>query len=124
MNDYLAHYGVLGMKWGVRRYRNKDGSRTAEGKRRRKREYSKDYEETKTLRKKKASELSNEELKKVTKRLQLEQNYKQLNPSIVKRGIKALGTVSSVAGTIGGVYAIKNSAYVKDGAKFIKSLRG
>ena len=30
----LKHYGVLGMKWGVRRYQNKDGSLTATGKRR------------------------------------------------------------------------------------------
>lgn len=33
-NDYLAHYGVLGMRWGVRRYQNKDGSLTKEGKKR------------------------------------------------------------------------------------------
>lgn len=30
----LRHYGVLGMKWGVRRYQNKDGSLTAEGRKR------------------------------------------------------------------------------------------
>ncbi len=32
--NYLAHYGILGMRWGVRRYQNKDGSLTAEGRRR------------------------------------------------------------------------------------------
>ena len=28
---YLMHYGILGMKWGVRRYQNADGSLTPEG---------------------------------------------------------------------------------------------
>ena len=33
-DDYLAHHGILGMKWGVRRYQNEDGSLTEAGKRR------------------------------------------------------------------------------------------
>lgn len=32
--DELQHYGVKGMKWGVRRYQNKDGTLTAKGKQR------------------------------------------------------------------------------------------
>lgn len=31
--DYLSHYGILGMKWGVRRYQNSDGTLTPAGKR-------------------------------------------------------------------------------------------
>ena len=33
MNE-LYHHGILGMKWGIRRYQNKDGSLTPEGRKR------------------------------------------------------------------------------------------
>ena len=32
METYLAHHGILGMKWGVRRYQTEDGTLTATGK--------------------------------------------------------------------------------------------
>ena len=39
MENELMHYGVQGMKWGVRRYQNEDGSLTPKGKKK----YSSNY---------------------------------------------------------------------------------
>ena len=33
-SNYIQHHGIKGQKWGVRRYRNEDGSLTEEGKKR------------------------------------------------------------------------------------------
>lgn len=66
-SNYLAHYGVVGMKWGVRRYQNKDGSLTAKGKRHRKQQYAAE-----------ARKMSDDDLRKSVDRLNLEKQYKDM----------------------------------------------
>lgn len=34
MSEYIKHHGIKGMKWGVRRFQNADGSLTAAGRKR------------------------------------------------------------------------------------------
>ena len=45
-NGELCHYGVPGMKWGVRRYENPDGSLTSAGKKRIAKEYDRNAKKT------------------------------------------------------------------------------
>jgi len=120
--DSLAHYGIKGMKWGVRRYQNSDGSYTSAGKKRRK-QYSSDYEDTRSLRKKSYKELSNQELKQLNKRMNLESEYRRLNPQGIDRGKQIARDIIGTAGLIGGLYAITKSPYVTAGKNVINDLR-
>lgn len=86
--NQLYHHGIKGMKWGVRRFQNPDGTRTAAGKRREREtpSMSENHDKSRKSKVKGISELSNDELKKLNERLQLEATYKKLTASDVKKG--------------------------------------
>ena len=81
---YLMHFGIRGQKWGERRYQNEDGTYTPEGKERRKikkpfsMEKSKNGTHPKFANKKKViRKLSNEEIIRRNRRLELENRYRR-----------------------------------------------
>lgn len=88
MNE-LYHFGVKGMKWGVR----KDRKRSVSSKR--SRSDNKDYTESRDLLKKSPNKLSNAELRKINERLNLEQQYSNLTTIQKQKGNRFIDKVSN-----------------------------
>lgn len=82
MSDELYHFGVKGMKWGIRHDKERSGSSRS---RKKKRVASEDYTRSRDIMKKKPYEMSNRELQEANKRLQLENNYKNNYNDIGKK---------------------------------------
>lgn len=112
-DDELLHYGVKGMKWGIRRTPAQLGHTTkkageavssaakavgsaakkaasavssARAASKQKKEAKQEEERQKKLRKKKVSEMTDDELKEQIARLELEKRYRDLTPQDTKRG--------------------------------------
>lgn len=130
-NNYLQHFGVKGMKWGVRRYQNKDGTLTPNGKKRYRsgltnqnyHEIHDDYARRHS--KKSISQMSDKELRDRINRMQMEQQYSQLN-DYSKKGkfqvdkiVKAGTTVATLTGTAITIY--NNIGKIK---KIVDGLKG
>lgn len=110
----LFHYGVPGMRWGVRKPR---GQRVAAARSKKKSSVDSDYGHARELRRKPLKHLSNQDLKELTTRMELEGKYNKLNPSRIKKGESAVKAMISVGTLATTAYAFKNSDLAKDIAK-------
>lgn len=112
MSRCLAHYGIKGMRWGVRR--SEAQLERARGK---KAETHEDY--TKAHSKKSVKEMSDSELRSRINRLQMEQQYSKLSSEGISRGklsvnkiLKAGTTVAAATTTAITLY--NNSKKIKE----------
>lgn len=121
MDDYLMHYGVLGMKWGIRKYQNEDGSLTEAGKQ----HYSSKYSPEQIRRDRKV--YGNRGVERINKRMKYDldsisgaRSAEADRISKARRTAVVTGnigrTLGSIAGGVGGYVIGKKvvSKYVND----------
>lgn len=123
VNNELQHHGIKGQKWGVRRFQKSDGSLTNEGRRRyssddfkdakKKIDKGKEVVDGATKAKKKAvekqheqkikkdlSEMSDQELRDIVNRLNMEERYTQVMKSRgLEQGKSRVDKILDYAGT-------------------------
>lgn len=141
MNEYetyLAHHGIKGQKWGIRRYQNADGSLTAEGRKRkglgeprrslkerladRKAAQEKTPEQAKEelkeyLRKhpkklpKYGNLLTRAEAQEVINNIQFDRQLKDIRKQEIDRGFETIRTVTNTMQTIGNAINAGKNVY-------------
>ena len=115
MSNELYHWGIKGMRWGVRRFQNKDGSLTLAGKKRYvngsdnedRQSFTKDEWKKRVLNTHSATELykykdlfDDKELMNAYLRLNTEKNIKSLIPAKVSKGEQFINKYVDTSKTI------------------------
>lgn len=127
MDYYLQHHGIKGMKWGVRRYQNKDGSLTPAGKKREVRlERKNDRKQNKSIKQERSyaaknrRNLSDSDLDARINRLKKEQQLRELTDADLRPGRTA---VRKFIATSGGkvITAAATGALAYAGYSFMES---
>lgn len=128
--NFLSHHGVLGMRWGIRKDRGSSNASKSTSKTESSPKPTENYTESRVLKSKTIKELSNEDLKKLNERLNLEKQYKDLTKQEVNKGktfvndalttgLKQTATTLVAAASL---YAVKRVIENKYGTDVVSSM--
>ena len=111
----LYHYGILGQKWGQRRFQNEDGTYTDEGKRRRRNNsYNSNYSEEQRSRDKRVYGRGG--VRRINRHMNegdgvaAARSREASRINSTRRAAKAGGNIGAFAGAVGGYLASKQYA--------------
>lgn len=117
-NHQLYHHGIKGMRWGIRRYQNKDGTLTAAGKKRQAKQQAEALEKARAA---KAAKKAHEEAKaKALKEGSAADILKYKNELSVEEMKTAYNRLTTEQSLID--LATKNASQVKSGMDKVSSL--
>ena len=129
MENELMHWGIKGMKWGVRRYQNKDGSLTPAGKKRYDKEMAKLKEEEKIAKNKLRTQAKLNKLDEKRKEIEALKSGKPIAKSTKQHSKPSVKDMSDeeLRQTVNRLlmeqqYAKLNPQQVSAGQKFIKKV--
>lgn len=129
MENELMHWGIKGMKWGVRRYQNKDGSLTPAGKKRYDKEMAKLKEEEKIAKNKLRTQAKLNKLDEKRKEIEALKSGKPIVKSTKKPSKPSVKDMSDeeLRQTVNRLlmeqqYAKLNPQQVSAGQKFVKKV--
>lgn len=124
-NKTLTHWGIKGMKWGQRRYQNKDGSLTPAGKKR----YDDSHEDYRRAHSNKSvKQMSDRELRERNNRLQMEKQYADLTrkkgtgKKVINAFVSTAGTITAVMGAYATYKSLANKGLDKIGDLVVKGI--
>jgi len=116
-NNYLAHHGIKGQKWGVRRYQNEDGTLTNEGQSR--------YDSLTDRQKREYNRLPAHWQRVMDKKMANNKSYTKARQETIKRqqtaallAVAGITTIASVGAYYGSIYGAKATHKAVD---FIKN---
>ena len=129
MENELMHWGIKGMKWGVRRYQNKDGSLTPAGKKRYDKEMAKLKEEEKIAKNKLRTQAKINKLDEKRKEIEALKSGKPIAKSTKQHSKPSVKDMSDeeLRRTVNRLlmeqqYAKLNPQQVSAGQKFVKKV--